>query len=136
MADIYLYKGDIDDFLGRGMDAVNHMQDDEIEKLEYEIEQTLKKSIFYLGADAFRLKDREKKTPINMNVFETVMFALLWVSDGKSTKKEDIRAKIRSFIESDEFRNNIGSRRDEASRLQWRLREAEILGRTLEKVFV
>lgn len=133
---IYIYKGDIDDFLGRGMDAVNHMQDDEIEKLEYEIEQTLKKSIFYLGADAFRLKDREKKTPINMNVFETVMFALLWVSDGKSTKKEDIRAKIRSFIESDEFRNNIGSRRDEASRLQWRLREAEILGRTLEKVFV
>lgn len=128
---VYQYKGDIDDFLGRGMDMVNNMNQEKLADLEKSVEETLEKSYFYMGENAFRLVHDGKKSPINMNVFETVMCIFLEVPERNEDRKEHIRETILKLLESEIFRDNIDSRRDSAVRLQWRLEYAKRIGRSL-----
>ena len=94
---------------------------------------TLKKSLFYLGEDAFRLMREGRRTPINMNVFETSMYALLYAPDRDEKRCETINRKILGFINDSEFRENIGNHRDSAVKLKWRLDKAEEIGRTFSE---
>lgn len=127
----YLYKNDIDELLGNGMDALNHMNEQEIQKLEKLVLETLEKSYYYLGEDAFRLTKGIKRTPINMNVFETVMYALRYIPAGQSMLQPKVEQEILQLLNSEEFRENIGNHRDSAEKLNWRLKTAEKIGRSL-----
>lgn len=130
---VYVYKDDIDELLGKGLDRLNHMSSDEIEQMEDMVLSTLKKSLFYLGEDAFRLMREGRRTPINMNVFETSMYALLYAPDRDEKRCETINRKILGFINDSEFRENIGNHRDSAVKLKWRLDKAEEIGRTFSE---
>ena len=78
---LYEYKDDIDDLLGRTMDYMNHMTEEELKNLYTVVQETLEKSFFYLGGDAFRSRsDSSRKTPVNMNVFETIMYIMTFIS--------------------------------------------------------
>ena len=127
----YQYEGDIDDFLGRGMDAINSMGITEILDLEELTDKTLKKVFFYMGENAFRLIRNGKRGPINMNVFETVMCIVKEIPDICDERKVRIKETILELLESEMFLDNIGSGRDSAVRLNWRLNVAKEIGRSL-----
>ena len=129
----YEYRDDIDDLLGRTMDFMNHMDLDKLEKLFLMVEDTLEKSFFYLGEDAFRLRnDSSRKSPINMNVFETIMYIMTFISVKDKKYEELIWNGVYSFVDSNKFRENISSRRDGYVQWTWRIAAAEEIGRRLK----
>lgn len=129
---VYVYKDDIDELLGIGMDTLNYMEESEISKIEAMVLECLKRSYYYLGEDGFRLSGWERRSPINMNVFETVMNVMLYLPAEKDCTKEQVRDAVHKFIGTDEFRENIGNHRDSAQRLKWRLEQAEGIGRSFK----
>lgn len=127
----YLYKNDIDELLGKGMEALNHMNELELEKLEQFVLSTLEKSYYYLGENAFRLVKGNRRSPINMNVFETIMYAMQYIPANQENLRLKVEQSISQFVDSGEFRENIGNHRDSAEKLNWRLEKAEMIGRSL-----
>ncbi|MCI8274104.1 MAG: DUF262 domain-containing protein [Lachnospiraceae bacterium] len=130
--EVYVYKDDIDELLGFGMDALNHMGEAELQRIEKLVLDGLKKSYFYLGEDGFRLSGGERRSPINMNVFETVMFIMQFLPFENESLKDQIKIKVQNLLGNEEFRENIGNHRDSAARLKWRLEQAEQAGRLFE----
>lgn len=130
--EVYVYKDDIDELLGFGMDALNHMGEAELQRIEKLVLDGLKKSYFYLGEDGFRLSGGERRSPINMNVFETVMFIMQFLPFENESLKDQIKIKVQNLLGNEEFRENIGNHRDSAARLKWRLEQAEQVGRLFE----
>ncbi len=133
----YVYHDDIDDLLGRGMDALNRMRitgSMGIEELEMIVTAALRKSYFYLGEEAFRLQQEGRRSPINMNVFETVMFMMTWIPVDNGQIKDRVQEAYRGFITSEEFRNNIGNHRDSAIKLEWRLNRAIQIAKSLNSI--
>lgn len=130
---IYVYKDDIDDFLGRGMETINRMEKTDIQELEDLLKDNLEKSYFYLGEDAFRLKQVGKRSPINMNVFETVMFMMMPLPPNNKKIKENVCEAYFLLTDSIEFRENIGNHRDNAAKLQWRIKKAQEIGYQLSQ---
>lgn len=126
----YIYKNDIDEFLGKGMETLNMMDDWEIEKIEQLVTEILEKSYFYLGEDAFRLTKGERRSPINMNVFETVMYALWYIPADEEKLQPKVSNKILQLLDSVEFRDNIGNHRDSVEKINWRLKIAGTIGRS------
>lgn len=124
----YVYQDDMEDFLGHGMNVLNQMDDGEIFSLEKMIEHTLGKVFVGMGEDAFRLSNEGRRTPINMNVFETVMYAYTFVSDNQQDLVGLGNDLTKLFAEKS-FRENIGNHRDSSAKLKWRLDKAEELGR-------
>lgn len=127
--DIYVYKDDIDELLGKAMDYLNTTGLERWIDMKGMVLATLQKSLFYCGKDAFRLKKTERKTPINMNIFETVMYSLSFVPALDNKMKKEIRGDLFQLISSAEYRENIGNHRDSVSKLTWRLDRAEEIGR-------
>lgn len=127
--DLYQYKGDIDELLGLSMDHMNQLSLAQVNQLESLILETLKKSYDYLGEDAFRLIKMGRKTPINMNVFETIMYCLTFVPYKNPAIKESLQSDIDKLINSPDYRDNIGNHRDGDKKLLNRLVWAEQIGR-------
>ncbi len=129
----YEYKGDMDDFLGRGMDTLNNMEDGMIQKLEGKTKLILDRCWYYLGENAFRLHREGRRSPINMNVFEAVMFIMNFVPDLRESLKDMIQKNVFGFIASDIFQDNIAGRRDSEIKLMWRLGQSEALGKKVQE---
>lgn len=125
----YEYRDDIDEILGKGMDTLNCMSDQEIQSIERFILETLSKSCFYFGEDAFRLMIGEIKTPINVNVFESILYILQYIPKDNNEILENVRRDTNLFLNSDEFRKNIRYHHDSMVKLEWRLSRAEEIGR-------
>lgn len=130
---IYVYKDDIDELLGNGMDTLNHMEDSELQKIKKLVLEGLEKSFFYLGEDGFRLSGGERRAPVNMNVFETVMFIMQFLPIDKIAIKKQVKEAVHEFLNNEKFRENIGNHRDSAKKLNWRLEQAELIGRSFQK---
>lgn len=128
----YIYKDDIDELLGKGLDCLNHMDEDELKQVKTLVLTTLEKSYYYLGGDAFRLMKDGRKTPINMNVFETIMYALVYIPKKNPLIKDAVKEKMVTFFEMPKFRENIGNHRDSAAKLKWRLDQAEKIGKAFK----
>lgn len=128
----YIYKDDIDELLGKGLDCLNHMAEDELKQVETLALTTLEKSYYYLGGDAFRLMKDGRRTPVNMNVFETTMYALVYIPEKNPLIKGAVKEKMVTFFEMPKFRENIGNHRDSAAKLKWRLDQAEKIGKAFK----
>lgn len=128
----YIYKDDIDELLGKGLDCLNHMAEDELKQVKTLVLTTLEKSYYYLGGDAFRLMKDGRRTPINMNVFETTMYALVYIPEKNPLIKGAVKEKMVTFFEKPKFRENIGNHRDSAAKLKWRLDQAEKIGKAFK----
>ena len=131
----YLYRGDMDEFLGKGMDAMNLMPEHEMKDLLMLTKRTLLKSYRYLGKDAFRLRQTGKRSPVNMNVFETVMCIMLGVPEEYVSKaySEFVGKSVAEFVNSPQFKENIGNHRDSASNFVSRIKGAVQLGEDFKK---
>ena len=132
----YKYHGDIDDILGRGLEELNRLGSEDKRRfriLETAVIRSLINSFYYLGEDAFRLKQEGRRSPINMNVFETVMLMLVDVPPCVPGIKADVQMEYQRLMNSKEFKDNIGSHRDSAVKLEWRLSKAINIGNAWAK---
>lgn len=129
----YIYKGDRDELFGKGLEFVNKMQPGDVKRLQNIIEDNLCKSYYYLGKDAFRIVNNGIRSPINMNIFEAIMFIMNKIP--KSLPKEPVATKINDFIMSNEFKDNIGNYRDSVNKLMWRIDKAKCIGEDLKKEY-
>ena len=127
--EVYSYSDDIDDLLGKTMDYLNISKSAKIQEIKVFVLNTLEKSLFYCGKDAFRLMRCERRTPINMNVFETVMYCMSFVRKNDIDIRNEVFQSIQELISSAEYRENIGNHRDSGIKLNWRLDRAEEIGK-------
>lgn len=126
--ELYCYKDDIDELLGKAMEYLNTIDSEELSEIKNVVLSSLQKSLYYCGKDAFRLMKNERKTPINMNLFETIMYCMLFVDEKDVEHKHEISESIHNLIVSIEFHDNIGNHRDSGNKLSWRLDKAEEIG--------
>ena len=121
----YQYGGDIDELLGLTMDYLNIASEDEINKIEECTIRALEQVIFYLGNNAFRLVDVNgdgtiKRYPININIFETLMFAMTLLP----YQKEEIRSRVQQVVEALKndlrFRDSLNNHRDSETKVDYR----------------
>jgi hypothetical protein len=66
------YKGDMDDFLGEAMKAVNKMNDEEIDALEKDFQRVMKLTYEFFGPGNFRLPTEKSKGRINIAIMESI----------------------------------------------------------------
>lgn len=120
---VYKYRGDIDELLGLTLDYINELSQEEIDKLERITKEALEKSYYYLGKDAFR-REEEKRTPINMGLFEAIVYAMTFVPDINSELKKTIEKYIQQMLKNDNFLKSIGSHRDGVKKVTERFKIA------------
>jgi len=112
----YEYKGDIDEMLGLTMEHLNSSSDEDITMYEEITRNALKNIIFYMPENAFRLVEMTngnyRRYPININIFETIMYAMTMLPQERETLKEYVCKSLTDMKDSDEFRESIYNHRD------------------------
>ena len=114
---LYQYSGDIDDLLGLTMDYLNSTSIYEINEIKSITLDALKKISFYLGKNAFRLIDINpdgsvKRYPININIFETLMYAMTLLPSKRYDLIIPIRNSVNELKNDQSFRDSLNNHRD------------------------
>ena len=118
----YQYSGDIDELLGVVMEMLNSFSENEIEEIEKLTLNALEQVSFYLGENAFRLLETledgsVKRYPININIFETILYGMTLLPIKCDNIKLIVQVKIDSMKKSNEFRDSLYNNRDSDSKV-------------------
>lgn len=114
---IYEYSGDVDSLIELTLDYLNKLEMQELMSIRKMILSSLEKAYKTVGEGVFR-KEFKKSNPINMNLFETIMY-LMSVSEEMKNEKA-IRKKILDVIMSDDYLDSIGNSRDNKIKVKTR----------------
>ncbi|MBO4976669.1 MAG: DUF262 domain-containing protein [Lachnospiraceae bacterium] len=123
--ELYQYSGDIDELLGLTMDYLNTASDCEIDNIKACTMNALEQIIYYLGKNAFRLIDVNqdgtvKRYPININIFETFMYAMTLLPYRKHEIRDDLRQAIGTLKNDPGFRDSLNNHRDSDIKVKYR----------------
>ncbi len=118
----YQYSGDIDELLGVVMEMLNSFSENEIEEIEKLTLNALEQVSFYLGENAFRLLETledgsVKRYPININIFETILYGMTLLPIKCDSIKLIVQVKIDNMKKSNEFRDSLYNNRDSDSKV-------------------
>ncbi|MBR6834429.1 MAG: DUF262 domain-containing protein [Oscillospiraceae bacterium] len=127
----YYYRGDMDEMISYALNWVNRSLKPSSDEIKQITLLCLNKSFYLLGEDAFRRSFEGKKFPVNMNIFETVMMIMNSILDFEVCDRKSAARIIKDFLSSDEFIENIGDHRDSTLKLEWRLKMADEIGRSI-----
>ena len=128
----YEYKNDIDDLLGKTMEYMNSMSDKEIKRISDDIIHTLMKVNMVFTENAFKLYNvNGKYGPINMNVFETLMYFMRRVDIKNNEQIIKIEELVNKMKNNYKFRNAIGNHRDNINKIKLRF---NIMNKMLEEL--
>lgn len=119
---------DPDELFSFTMDYINDLND--VSEIENVLEKTMNNCKIYLNSEVFRLNSNGKRTPINMNLFETIMYVM-----SKIDEKHDVLSvaeKVCSIKKDSDFIKNIGNHRDGEQNVIWRFNMAEKLATEIE----
>ena len=130
----YEYKNDIDELLGLAMDSMNEMTDDKLEIIKSYVILALKNTNKILGENAFRLiRSNGSKSPINMNVFETVTHIMKNIKSTEDIDFVELKHLIDNMKTDSEFKEAIGNHRDNYNKVISRF---EIANKIIKKVSI
>ena len=117
----YEYKNDIDDLLGKTMEYLNVLKDNQqaINEIEKYVLYCLANSKYYLDKHAFRL-NQNKKSPINMNLFECIMHLMGNIPKEDNDIKNIIKQKISKLYSNVEFLESLRRHRDNLNNVKLR----------------
>jgi hypothetical protein len=127
------YKSDIDAFLGKTMDFLNHASPDTIMTIENIFKATMKNSYDLLGSNGFRIstyKKSSQKRPVNMALFESLAYLLSF--NKVREKKEVVKKKIKSLFDDVEFDEAITTPVDSSSKVNIRFQKMDEIIRSLD----
>lgn len=119
---LYVYK-EIDSLLSTVMKYINSMKDNDFEKLKIVIQVAFANCIKYTNSEIFRLNQNGKRSPINMNVFETVLYIMAFLPE--NLEKKMVLSKIVELKQSSEYVDNIGNHRDSELKVKQRFTMAD-----------
>ncbi len=125
--ELYQYAGDIDEFLGLVMEYLNACSLEQLEEIWDVTLESLEKVTYYLGENAFRLTDimadgAIKRYPININIFETLMFGMTRLPNRNPVIREDVRKAVENLKNSNTFRDSLNNHRDGEAKVAARYR--------------
>lgn len=125
--ELYQYTGDIDELLGVTMDYLNLASENEIDNIESMTIRTLEQISFYLGKNAFRLvgineKGEIRRYPININIFETLMYAMTLLPYKEQSIISLVKLKVDALKNDERFRDSLNNHRDSESKVNDRYR--------------
>lgn len=122
----YEYKNDIDELLGLTMETINEMSENEVSDIAEYVIGALKNAYEIVGENAFRLvRSDGSRSPINMNVFETVMHIMKRVNEENYLDNEKVRWHVKAMKENVEFLDAIGNHRDNYNKVNDRFAIAD-----------
>lgn len=115
------YKGDVDEFLGKTMTYLNFISEENLNRVEKEFLVAMENSKRVLGGNAFRLLSGNsgRKSPINMNVFEVVVYIMIKL-DLKNDLDDVVREKYFELMLDEKFLENIANHRDALNKVKER----------------
>ena len=137
----YQYSGDIDEMLGYTMDYLNNCSDEDIKQITDCTIIALEQISFYLGNNAFRLVDMAedgtvKRYPININIFETLMYAMTLLPYKSIKIREKLNNRIQELKNDVNFRESLNNHRDSDNKMQYRFdRIIKIVGEFNDKEY-
>lgn len=119
--EIVEYKGDIDELLGKTMEYLNFISEDKLEEISNKFNRAMSNTSRILGEDAFRLKKigDGRKSPINMNVFEGIVYVMITL-ENRYGLDELIKERYDSLINDSKFLDNIANHRDSVNKFEAR----------------
>lgn len=122
---LYQYNGDVDGFLGLSMEYLNSASKDKIAEIKAITLDALRKITFYLGENAFRLIDVNsdgsiKRYPININIFESLMYAMTMLPNKRYDLIIPIKKKVDDLKNDTSFRNSLNNHRDSDIKTEFR----------------
>ena len=103
----------------------------QVKELQQNVISTLNKCSHYISKDAFRLNQNGKRSPINMNVFETICYILTFISDVLPV--ENVHNKLLELKSNKDFLLNIGNHRDSEMNVKARFDMADKIVEELVK---
>lgn len=122
----YEYKNDIDELLGLTMETINEMDENDVNNIEKCAIDALGSAHKIIGENAFRLiRSDGSRSPINMNVFETVMHIMKRANEENYTDSEKIDLHVKQMKENAEFLDAIGNHRDNYNKVKERFAIAD-----------
>lgn len=121
----YQYTGDVDDLLGLSMEFLNLSSPEKVEQIKTITLESLEKICFYLGENAFRLIDINpdgsiKRYPININIFESLMYAMTLLPAKRYDLVIPIRSKVDDLKNDSSFRDSLNNHRDSDIKVNYR----------------
>lgn len=116
-------KSSFDEKLSLCMKKVNSFSNDDMENLRTALTKALENFERFCVPDDFRINTNGKRTPINMNVFELILYMM--ASIPMTSSMERVKRAIRHLKENDDFIKNLNKHRDADSDIQERFRIAD-----------
>ncbi len=92
-----------------------------MEKIYVSVLASLQKTFDILGENSFRLiRANGNRSPINMNVFEVVMYLMSKVKAEQQSANQKIPVFVNELKNNEEFRDTIGDHRDNRLKVEKR----------------
>lgn len=101
------YKSDIEDLLGKTMEYLNRLSDDEVLLLSNNFSKIMKNIFQVLGKDAFRIGPQDlRKRPISMTLFE-VLYYLFYLLNNKKVVTSKVQKEVSKLMNDLEFLKSL-----------------------------
>ena len=127
----YKFNGDTDELQGEALNFLNRQPDSWLASWKAETVADLARIYQIIGPAAFR-KEFDASKPINMNMFETLMYFMMLVRGREfAYEGEELRNKISKALKQDEYLSNIGNRKDSMDKIR---RRFEVMDRLAGEV--
>jgi hypothetical protein len=127
-----VYKSDIDAFLGKTMDILNHSNDDLINELKTVFKNAMQNGLEIFGRDCFRIPSKNRKRPVNMALFESLGYLLSF--DISKTKKDITKRKVNELFKDNYFIKALTEKIDSSNSVEMRFSKMKEILRELESV--
>ena len=135
LLDIATYKGDMDDWLARGLVKLGKQSSDEVADLRAKFQRALRNNLAAFGKHAFR-KHRsqdQSRSVVNTSLFDVMMGTLARVDDDAvQVRAENLRQAFYRLMDDEEFTSAITFGTNQTDKVKGRF---EIATRTMEEVF-
>ncbi len=117
----YEYMGDVDDLIEATLIQLNNTTPEKLFVLKETVIKYLKKASNLFGKGAFR-RELKESNPINMNIFETMLYFISLISTSESINIDNNRIYdgMKEIVTSDEYKNYIGNSRENVGKVYGR----------------
>lgn len=117
------YKSDIDDFLGKTMEILNNLGDEEIEKIRTTFKFSMTNIYKLFGGNSFRIPSDKVRRPINMALFDSLGY--LACNEVVSYDIQKTKNKVIDLLNDIEFIESITERVDSSNSVKVRFEKIE-----------
>lgn len=116
-------KNSFDDKLSLCMKKVNSFSEDGLKKLRSGLTKAFENFEIFCSPDDLRMNTNGKRTPINMNIFEVILYIM--VSIPASSSIDRVKTAVCHLKANEEFLRNLDKHRDAETDIQERFRIAD-----------